>query len=96
MLDLAISTDTDSKGTTIVQTNHGVKLKAPRWPQDCESQLVAFSPSGVRCEVVWTELLAADIDNALAMLDGSAAFKGPKPDWYRRLKRCARGASAVG
>ena len=52
MLDLAISIDTDSKGTPVVETNHGVRLKAPEWPHDCEFQLVAFNPSGRTCEVV--------------------------------------------
>ena len=94
MLDLAISTNTDSRGTTIVETNQGVKLKAPAWPQDCDFQLVAFSPSGKHCKVIWTEDLAEDINRALVALDRTAAFKGPKPDWYRRLKQCARGASA--
>ena len=43
MLDLAISVNTDSRRTTIIETNRGVKLKAPAWPQDCDFQLVAFA-----------------------------------------------------
>ncbi|MGO9246744.1 MAG: hypothetical protein ACLPT4_09405 [Verrucomicrobiia bacterium] len=96
MLDLAISVDTDSGRATVIETNRGVKLKAPRWPQDCDFQLVAFAPSGKNCEVIWTENLAEDIGRALMSLDRSAALKGRKPDWYLRLKRCAKGADSPG
>ena len=85
MLDLAISIDTDARGTTIVETNHGAALKAARWPQDCDFQLVAFSPSDKTCEVVWTAQLAKDIGKALTTLDNARAMKGRKPDWYHRL-----------
>jgi hypothetical protein len=91
MLDLAISTNTDSRGTTVVETNHGITLKAPTWPSDCDFQLVVFNPSGKHCEVVWTEELVGDIGKALLMLDKTADLKGPKPIWYRRLKDCTRG-----
>lgn len=95
MLDLAISIGADSRNTTVIETNRGVKLKVPGWPQDCDFQLVAFSPAGESCEVVWTEALAEDIGRALMALERAAAVKGRKPDWYRRLERCARGASSV-
>ena len=85
MLDLAISIDTDSTNTTIIETNHGVELKAPDWPQDCDFQLVAFDPLGETCEVVSAECLAEDIGEALEAL-GSTSFNGGKPDWYRRLE----------
>jgi hypothetical protein len=91
MLDLAISTNTDPKGTTVVETNRGMRLKAPTWPQDCDFQLVLFDPSGERCEIVLAEQLAADIGRALAMLDSAQTLRGPKPNWYRRLKDCASG-----
>jgi hypothetical protein len=94
MIDLAISIDTDAAGTTIVETNNGSNLRAPTWPQDCDFQLVAFNPSSKRCEVVWAEELANDICTALVTLDRMAALRGPRPDWYRRLKLYARGASA--
>jgi hypothetical protein len=90
MLDLAISIDTDKRNTTIIETNHGVELKAPGWPQDCDFQLVAFNPSGETCEVVWVEGLAGDIGKALTTIAKAAPFKGRKPDWYRRLERYAR------
>ncbi len=89
MLDLAISIDTDSKNITIIETNHGVELKAPDWPQDCDFQLIAFDASRDSCEVVSAEVLAEDIGKALVMLEQVMAFKFGKPDWYRRLERCA-------
>jgi len=90
MLDLAISVNTNSRGTTVIETNRGVKLKAPGWPQDCDFQLVAFEPSAKNCEVIWSETLAEDIGRALMTLDSSVALKGRKPNWYLRLKRCAK------
>ena len=87
MLDLAISIDTDSTNTTLIETNHGMRLRAPGWPQDCDFQLVAFNPSGKNCEVVSAEDLAGDIGDALAALDRAVPFKDRKPDWYLRLKR---------
>ena len=93
MLDLAISIDTDARGTTVIETNHGAQLKAPRWPQDCEFQLVAFNPSGKTCTVVWTEELADDIDHALKTIQETGVLKGTKPDWYRRLTQCAKATS---
>ena len=92
MLDLAISINTDSRNTTVIETNHGVKLKAPGWPQDCDFQLVAFNSPGGTCEVVLTDGLAEDIRRALITLDQAGALRGRKPDWYRRLERCAKGA----
>jgi hypothetical protein len=93
MLDLAIFIDTDARNTTIIETNHGVKLKAPGWPQDCDFQLVAFDPSGTSCEVISSEGLAGDIGKALMTLDRAALFKGRKPDWYRRLEGYAKRGS---
>jgi hypothetical protein len=93
MLDLAIAIDTDTRGITMIETNRGPNLKSSRWPQDCDFQLVAFSPLGKTCDVVWTELLAEDISRALKTLTKSGVMNGLKPDWYRRLARCAQGAS---
>ena len=91
MLDLAISEDIDRKGRTVILTNHGEKMRANRWPQDSEFQLVAFPPSARSCKVLWAEELAADIAKALKVLDQTSTIAGPKPDWYRRLARCASG-----
>lgn len=92
MLDLAISTNTDTRGTSVIETNRGAELKAPGWPQDCDFQLVAFSPSGKTCKVIWTQQLAQDIATALAALGDAGALRGKKPDWYRRLAHYASGA----
>lgn len=89
MLDLAIKIDTDPTNTTIIETNNGVELLAPDWPQDCDFQLVAFDPSGESCEVISADGLAEDIGEALTTLEKAAAFEGGKPDWYRRLERYA-------
>jgi len=86
MLDLAISIHRGRQNVAIVETNHGLKLRARGWPQDCEFQLVGFLPSGRNCEVVSPEGLAADIDAALLAIDAMRP-KGRKPDWYRRLRR---------
>jgi hypothetical protein len=93
---LAISVGTDSTNTTVIETNHGVQLRAPGWPQDCEFQLVAFDPLQATCEVLSAEGLAEDIFEALAALDGTIPGKSSKPDWYRRLERCATRGTAAG
>jgi hypothetical protein len=95
VLDLAIAVDTDPKGIAIVETNHGVTLKAPDWPHDCDFQLVGFSRSGGVCEVVGASELVEDIGKALMAIDKMAELKGRPPDWYRRLKRYARGSSSA-
>ena len=47
MLDLAIFIDTDAKNTPIVETNNGVEMKAPDWPQDCDFQLIEIGRAHV-------------------------------------------------
>jgi hypothetical protein len=91
MIDLAISIDADQSGATVIETNHGRRFKAPRWPQDCEFQLVAFDPSALSCNVVQTESLAVDIAIALTALRQAGVVEGRKPDWFRRLERCSQG-----
>ena len=93
MIDLAISMDADQNGTSIIETNKGRTLKAARWPQDSDFQLVAYAPSGRVCKVVGTESLAKDIACALAALKQAGVIEGRKPDWLCRLESCARGAS---
>ncbi len=90
MLDLAISVDIDQKKIPIIETNHGVRLEAPDWPNDCDFQLVAFDASGRTCDIVPAEVLAGDIGEALTALDSVAAFERKKPDWYRRLEFYAK------
>ena len=89
MLDLAIRFDEDAGNVAVVETNRGERLRALEWPQDCDFQLVAFDPSGQSCEVISAEGLAEGIAEALAMVNEAAPLKGGKPDWYRRLERCA-------
>jgi hypothetical protein len=91
MLALAIPMDTDSRGNTIIETNAGHELKARRWPQDCEFQLVAFGPASTTCQIVWPAQLAEDIATALQLVDRLGNFHGAKPDWYRRLHRYSKG-----
>jgi hypothetical protein len=95
MLDLAISNGSGLGNRTVVETNNGVELKALGWPQDCDFQIVAFDPEGEDCEVVGADGLAEDIGKALACLDGASVLEGPKPAWYRRLERCARGSHSA-
>ena len=91
MLDLAISEDIDRKGATVVLTNHGKKMRTKTWPQDSDFQVVAFPPSARQCQVLAVEELAADIAAALRALGNTGILAGPKPDWYRRLAKCASG-----
>ena len=86
MLALAISIDYDSKGTDIIETNDGTRLKCPSWPRDCESQLVAYRPSGKTCDPVYANDLSTDIAEALRTLEATGTLENRKPDWYRRLK----------
>jgi len=94
MLDLAISTDDGPNRTTIIETNRGKMLEVMNWPQDCEFQLVAFTPAARTAQVVFAEALATDIAHALKALSESAAIHGQTPDWYRRLSSYADGAGA--
>jgi hypothetical protein len=86
MLDLAIAIDIAPDDTTIIETNHGLLLRAPEWPHDCEFQLVAFDPSKDSCEIVSSETLAGDIAEALRAIDAAPFSRDKKPDWYDRLK----------
>src|SRR5437870_5276876 len=65
MIDLAISIDEGPLGVTIVETNHGDRLAAPKWPQDSDFRLVVFSPRAKECDVIAPRELARDIARAL-------------------------------
>ena len=95
MLDLAISIDTEGRGTTIIETNHGESLRALDWPQGCDFQLVAYDPRKRVCEVVFADELADDIASALSELDAIRGSKLRQTDWYQRLRMCAKGARAA-
>ncbi len=92
MIDLAISIDDDARGVTIVETNHGDRLVAPKWPQDSDFRLVVFSPKGSECDVIPPRDLAHDIALALEAVKQTLGSKSRKPGWYRRLEKCAAGA----
>lgn len=91
MLKLAIPIETDRTGATVVETNNGCVLRVTDWPQDCEFQLVAFSPRGRKAKLVWTDQLAEDIAKALSEMEAAGVIGREKPDWYRRLVHCASG-----
>jgi hypothetical protein len=93
MIDLAISVDDNARGIAIVETNHGDQLAAPKWPQDSDFRLVAFSPSARECEVIAPRELARDIAFALQALKPAFGGARRKPAWYRRLRKCAAGAA---
>lgn len=92
MIDLAISVDDGPRGVTIVETNYGDKLAAPEWPQDSDFRLVAFRLRAKRCEVIAPRELARDIRLALEALEPYFSAGGKKPEWYRRLTKCAAGS----
>jgi hypothetical protein len=89
MLKLAIPIESDRTGATVVETNDGSVLRVTDWPQDCEFQLVAFSPRGRKARLVFTDQLAEDIRRALSEMDTAGLIPREKPDWYRRLVQCA-------
>lgn len=91
MLNLAIAIGTDRKGATVVETNDGRVLRVKDWPQDCEFQLVAFSPNGRKGKLVCTDQLAEDIHRALSVIATRGVTLREKPDWYRRLVQYAGG-----
>jgi hypothetical protein len=91
MLKLAIAIETDQTGATVVETNNGCMLRVTDWPQDCEFQLVAFSPRGRKGKLVSTDQLAEDIQRALSEMDTRGVNLREKPDWYRRLLQYASG-----
>jgi len=92
MIDLAICVDDDARGVTIVETNHGDHLAAPKWPQDSDFRLVAFSPRAKVCDLIAPRELARDIGLALEALEPTLPPVGKKPEWYRRLRKCAAGS----
>ena len=87
MLNLAIAVDIDQKDNSIVETNSGDKFVAPDWPQDCESQVVAYRKGSRTCRVVRLETLSSDIGQALALIERFNFVAGKKPDWFVRLQK---------
>lgn len=89
MLNLAIAVDIDRDNNSIIETNSGDTLVAPKWPQDCESQVVSYQNGSRTCNIVNLETLADDINQALALIERANFIGGNKPDWFVRLQELA-------
>ena len=87
MLNLAIALDINRDNDSIVETNSGVTLVAPDWPQDCESQVVSYRNGSETCRVVCLETLSKDIVQALASIERAGLVAGKKTDWFVRLQQ---------
>ena len=96
MLALAILDDSDSGGNAIVETSDGTLLKCISWGTDTDPQLVAYSPSGKTCDMLWPVEVCSDIAEALRALEAAGALKHRRRAWYRRLKLYAAGVPANG
>jgi len=94
MIDLAISIGDNAVGNTVVETNHGERMAAPRWPQDSDFRLVAFRPGAKTCDAVWPSELAQDIALALKAIGRTSEVVRDKPAWFRRLQRYSEGAGS--
>lgn len=89
MLNLAIAVDIDRDNNSIIETNSGDTLVAPKWPQDCESQVVSYRNGSRTCHIVDLEMLADDIGQALILIERTNFIAGNKPDWFLRLQELA-------
>jgi len=67
-------------------------MDCPRWPQDSDFRLVAFTPGAKKCRVIGPEALASDIGIAVRVLEQVPEIALDNPDWYGRLRECAAGA----
>src|SRR5256885_1477639 len=76
MLALAIPTDDRPDRKTIIETNRGKTLEVVDWPNDCEFQLVAFTPTTKTAQVVFPDSLATDIAHALKAILLADAIHG--------------------
>lgn len=86
MLNLAIAVDVDRDGNSVVETNAGDILIAPRWPQDSEFQIVSYSKRSRTACVVRHDTLSEDIGRALDLIERGGLLGHRKPDWFVRLK----------
>src|SRR5258708_36475659 len=85
MLALAISFDQTTRGQ-IIETNDGTELVAKNWPQDSETQLIAFSSRGNRADVVYPTEVAEDIARLGRLKKQNRVISKSKPDWFKRLE----------
>ena len=89
MLNLAIAVDIDRKDRSIIETNSGKILVSPNWPQDYESQVVAYHKGSRNGYVIDLEELTEDIREMLALHKQKQFNARRKPDWLVRLERAA-------
>ena len=85
MLALAISSEQTSEGQ-LIETNDGTELVTRNWPQDSETQLVAFSSSGDLADVVYPTEVADDIARLLRLAKQYGLISNSKPGWFKRLE----------
>ena len=89
MLNLAIAVDVDRSGNSVIETNTGDVLVAPRWPQDCEFQIVSYRKGNRTARVVDYDTLSKDIGYALDAIERNGCIGRSKPDWFIRLQEAA-------
>jgi len=92
MLALAVSFDQTSKGDTI-ETEDGARMTVGNWPQDSETNMVAYRPTEEFGVVVSASQLAEDIARLLHVVEGKTRVSRGT-DWYKRLQRYASGSSS--
>ncbi len=88
MLALAISFESTSQGQ-IIETNDGTELITTKWPQDSETQLIAFSSGGTLADVVYPTEVAEDIARLVRLTKQHGLISQSKPDWFKRLEHYA-------
>lgn len=89
MLALAISFDQTSKGDTI-ETEDGTRITVGNWPQDSETNMVAYHPTQKFGVVVSASQLAEDIARLLRAVEGKTRVSRGS-DCYKRLQQYASG-----
>jgi hypothetical protein len=90
MLALAISFE-QTKAAEVVETEDGTRITVRNWPQDSETNIVAYQPNGCVGRIVIPSELAEDIAHLLRFAKQSpAGFQ--RSAWYKRLEQYAEGA----
>ncbi len=89
MLALAISFE-QTKAADLVETEDGTKITVRNWPQDSETNVVAYQPNGRVGTVVIPSQFAEDIAHLLRLTEQKRA-DFHRSDWYKRLEQYAAG-----
>jgi hypothetical protein len=92
MLALAISFDQTPKGDTI-ETEDGTRITVRNWPQDSDTNMVAYRPTQKFGVVVSASQIAEDIARLLRAVDATTRVSR-RTDWYKRLQQYALGTSS--